>query len=111
MKSKNNRTMEQYLETGALARLLSDVGAKTAVAMSRILPAKESDKLAGLLHRIGEIVSKTDSQMYKDFPDIGHEGAAVFYGTLSGEPRNELDGKVMDAAKEKALELFGTPAD
>ena len=57
MYNKNDRTMEVYVEAGAYARLLSDVGTKAAVAMSRILPAKEADKLVYLLNKIDEVSS------------------------------------------------------
>ena len=38
--------------------------------------------------------------------DIGNEGTDVFYGTLNAEPRNGLDRKVIQMAKQKAMELF-----
>lgn len=106
MYNKNKRTLEQYLEAGAYARLLSDVGTKAAVAMSRILPAKESDKLVRLLNKIDEVISRADDQLFKDFPQLGHEGTAVFYGTLSQEPDCELDKQMICMAKKKAMDLF-----
>lgn len=99
--------MEVYVEAGAYARLLSDIGAKASVAMSQILPAKETDRLVNLLHRIDEVKSKADAQMFRDFPDLGHEGTAVFYGTLSQNPNCKLDEEVIGTAKAKARELFG----
>ena len=106
MLKKNERTMEVYVEAGAYARLLSDIGTKAAVAMSKVLPAKETDKLVRLLSRIDEIKCKADDQLFSDFPKIGHEGTDVFYGTLSSEPRNDLDAEVIEAAREKAENLF-----
>ena len=106
MYNTNERTMEVYVEAGAYARLLSDIGTKTAVAMSKILPAKETDRLMNLLHRFDEVKSKADDQLFRDFPQIGNEGTDVFYGTLSTEPRNELDAEVIRTAKAKAAELF-----
>ena len=107
MYNKNERTMEVYVEAGAYARLLSDVGTKAAVAMSKVLPAKETDRLVNLLHRFDEVKSKADDQLFRDFPQIGNEGTDVFYGTLSAEPRNKLDAEVIGTAKAKAAELFG----
>jgi hypothetical protein len=107
MYNKNERTMEVYVEAGAYARLLSDIGTKASVAMSQILPAKETDKLVNLLHRFDEVKSKADDQMFRDFPDLGHEGTAVFYGTLSLDPNGKLDEEVIGTAKAKARELFG----
>ena len=107
MYNKNERTMEVYVEAGAYARLFSDIGTKAAVAMSKILPAKETDRLVNLLHRFDEIKSKADDQLFGDFPGIGHEGTDVFYGTLGAEPRNPLDEEVISTAKAKAAELFG----
>ena len=99
--------MEMYVEAGAYARLLSDIGTKAAVAMSKILPAKETDRLVNLLHRFDEVKCKADDQLFRDFPDLGHEGTDVFYGTLSQEPENELDRKVISTAKQKAMAQFG----
>ena len=106
MYNKNERTMEVYVEAGAYARLLSDIGTKAAVAMSKILPAKETDRFVNLLYRFDEVKCKADDQLFRDFPDLGHEGTAVFYGTLSTDPRNHLDAEVIRAAKAKAAELF-----
>jgi len=106
MLNKNERTMDTYMEAGAYARLLSVIGTKAVVEMSKVLPAKDSDKFVVLLNRIDEIISKADDQLFKDFPGIGNEGADVFYGTLSAQPRNELDEKVVQMAQQKATELF-----
>ena len=106
MYNKNERTLEQYLTAGAYARLLSDVGAKASVAMSTILPAKDADRLVSLLNKIDEVISRADDQLFRDFPQLGHEGTAVFYGTLSQEPDCELDRQMICMAKMKAEELF-----
>ena len=110
MYNKNERTMGVYVEAGAYARLLSDIGTKAAVAMSKILPAKETDRLVNLLHRLDEVKCKADDQLFRDFPDLGHEGTDVFYGTLSEEPQNQLDAEVISTAKQKAMALFGDEA-
>ena len=106
MLNKNERTMDTYMEAGAYARLLSVIGTKAVVEMSKVLPAKDSDKFVVLLNRIDEIISKADDQLFKDFPGIGNEGTDVFYGTLSAQPRNELDEKVVQMAQQKTTELF-----
>ena len=108
MKRKSNRTMEMYVEAGAYARLLSDIGTKAVVSMSQILPAKETDKMVSLLNRIDEVKCKADDQLFSDYPNLGNEGTDVFYGTLSEKPRNELDEEVIRTAKQKAIELFGS---
>ena len=107
MLNKKERTMEVYVEAGAYARLLSDIGTKAAVALSRILPAKETDRLLSVLRKIDEAKSKADDQLFRDFPNIGRAGTDVFYGALRLEPDNELDEKVISAARQKAKELFG----
>ena len=109
--NKKERTMELYVEAGAYARLLSDVGAEAAVAMSKILPAKDADRLVYLLNKIDEIKCKVDDQLFSDFPQIGHDGTSVFYGTLSQETQGELDEKVIRTARQKAEELFGSNVD
>ena len=52
------------------------------------------------------IKSRADDQMFRDYPDLGHEGTAVFYGTLSQEPDYRLDEAVIRMARKKAGELF-----
>ena len=106
MYNKNERTMEAYVEAGAYARLLSDIGTKAAVTMSKVLPAKETDRLVNLLNRFDEIKSKADDQLFRDYPALGHEGTDVFYGTLGQEPRNQLDEEIISIAKQKAMGLF-----
>ena len=106
MLNKNERTMDTYMEAGAYARLLSVIGTKAVVEMSKVLPAKDADRLVVLLNKIEEIICKADDQLFRDFPGIGNEGTDVFYGTLNAEPRNGLDRKVIQMAKQKAMELF-----
>ena len=77
MLNRNGRTLEQYLEAGAYTRLLSDVG-----------------------------ISKADDKLFRDFQQLGHEGTAVFYGTLSQEPDCELDKQMICMAEKKAMDLF-----
>ena len=98
--------MEVYVEAGAYARLLSDIGPRAVVAMSKVLPAKEADRIMKLLYRFDEFRSKAEDQMFRDYPQIGDEGIDVFYGPLTREPVNELDGEVIRVAKAKADELF-----
>ena len=108
MLNKNKRTMEVYVEAGAYARLMTDIGVKAAVAMSKVLPAKESDRLVVLLNRIGEIKCKADDQLFRDYPDLGNEGTDVFYGTLRDGPRNKLDEEVIRKANSLIVELMDT---
>lgn len=106
MVNKNERTMEMYVEAGAYVRLLSDIGSKAVVAMSKVLPAKDADRLVVLLNRIDEVKSKADDQLFRDYPKLGNEGTDVFYGTLGEAPRNELDAEVIAVARQKTMALF-----
>lgn len=108
MLNKNERTMEAYVEAGACARLLTEAGTKAAVSLSKILPAKDSDRIVALLARIEEVISRADDQLFRDYPGLGHEGTCVFYGPLSEEPESELDEEVLRKAKAVALSLFGS---
>ena len=98
--------METYVEAGAWARLLTEVGAKAAVSLSKVLPARESDKLVRLLNSFDEIKCKADEQLFNDFPGLHHEGTNVFYGNLGEEPMSELDGEVIRTAKAHTMKLF-----
>lgn len=108
MLNKNERTMEVYMEAGAYARLLTDIGTKAAVAMSKVLPAKDVHRLVSLLNKIDGFKCSADDQLFMDFPRIGNEGIDVFYGALGFEPRNEPDREVIRMAQQKARELFAS---
>ena len=98
--------METYVEAGAWARLLTEIGGEATVAMSKVLPASESDKLVRLLNKFSEIKCKADDQLFRDFPSVGHDGTAVFYGSLTAETRSKLDEEVIRTAAEKVMSIF-----
>ena len=104
---RKDRTMETYIKAGAYARLLFDIGNKAAEALSCVLPAKDTDRLLVLLNKIDWIKSKADTQLFTDYPGLGHEGTSVFYGPLNYAPENELDERVISEARRMAAALFG----
>lgn len=106
MITRNKRKIEIYENAGAYMRLLKTVGTKAVVSISPLLHAKDTDKLLKALKTIDEICSKADSNMFSDYPSLGHEYVDVFYGDFDLTPRNDIDEKIRSMAKERADELF-----
>ena len=50
--------------------------------------------------------SRADDNMFHDHPEISNEYMDVFYGAVSGKPRNAVDAEVIARAKETADGLF-----
>ena len=44
--------------------------------------------------------------MFKDYPDLSKDYIDVFYGDVANEPRNEVDKKIIEMAKEVSDGLF-----
>ena len=98
---KKERTMDVYATAGAYARLFKLVGHKMIHAMGPVISMKDLDKLIDLVqYRFGQIVSRADSQLFQDHPELGHEGTHVFYGDPTLPARDELDAKVCKQIEE-----------
>lgn len=44
--------------------------------------------------------------MFRDYPQLSNEYIDVFYGNVESEPRNDVDKKVIEMAREAADGLF-----
>ena len=106
MLAKKNRTIDEYKKAGAEMRLFKNLGTKLAVDISKVLSAQDTDKLLRALNRIDEVCSRAEDNMFSDFPELGNEYIDVFYGNVSDEPRNHLDGEIINLAKQVSDELF-----
>lgn len=101
-----DRTIDVYKRVGAEMRLLKSILSKVTVDVSKVLTATETDKLIKELDRICLICSRTEENMFKDYPNLSNEYTDVFYGALNFEPRNEVDAEIIETAKRVAYELF-----
>lgn len=106
MVNKKIRTIDVYKQAGAEMRLFKSVGRKLAEDISQVLPAQDTDSFLRILDRIGVICSRAEDNMFHDHPEISNDYLDVFYGDVSGEPRNDVDAEIIGKAKETADELF-----
>lgn len=106
MLNKKDRTMEKYVKAGASIRLLNDVYCNALVEVSKILPAKDMRLLEAFQTKLWIATSRCEEQMYSDYPDLGHEGTAVFYGDLGFKRHTKIDDQVLAEAKEQVKEMF-----
>lgn len=106
MLAKKNRTIDEYKKAGAKMRLFKNVGAKLAVDISKVISASDYKILESALHRIDEVCSRAEDNMFSDFPGLGSEYVNVFYGNVGDKPRNPLDEEVLQLAKKASDELF-----
>ena len=100
MIQKNRRTVDTYMKVGA------KMGTRTAVEISQVLSATDTQKLMRALDKVDEICSKAEDNMFRDHPDLSDEYLDVFYGSTEMEPRNDVDRKVIAMAREAADGLF-----
>ena len=106
MLRKSERTMDVYKKLGAEMRLLKNLGTTVAVEVSKVLSAKDTDKLLKALYTIDSVCSQTEDNMFSDHPELGGEAVDIFYGNLNEEPRNDTDREVIELARKYANELF-----
>jgi hypothetical protein len=106
MLNKKERNLDRYKKVGAMMRLFKTLGSGIAVEASKVLPAKETDILAGILRKADILCCKAEERMLSDYPELGHEYTDVFYGSTKGETRNEADAEIIGIAKVAADELF-----
>lgn len=92
-------------------RLYKTLGTRLAVDISRVLSAADQDKLIRALGKIDEICSRVEDNMFHDHPQLSNQYLDVFYGSTDGRPRNEVDEKIIDMAKEAADGLFKGKGD
>ncbi len=106
MLKRSERTIDTYMKAGAEMRLYKNMGVRLSVDISKVLSAADQDKLANAMRRIDEICSKAEDNMFHDHPELSDQYVDVFYGNLEDEPRNDVDARVLDIAREAADELF-----
>ena len=106
MLNKKERTLEMYKKVGAMMRLYKTLGVSLAVELSKVLPAKEADKMIGILQKVDIVCCRAEECMFSGYPQLGHEYFDVFFGDTKGKARNEVDAEIIARAKVIADELF-----
>jgi len=104
MLSKKERTMERYKKAGAEMRLLKTLGGNTAVDLSLVLSAADTDKFLKALRMIEEVSVRAEDNMFRDHPELPDEYVDVFFGDTDKKPRNSVDEMMIDMAIETASE-------
>lgn len=87
-------------------RLLKSLSARLITDTGSILLKTQQDKLMIAMDKVSQLCSVAEENMFKDYPDLGKDYIDVFYGDVSDEPRNEVDKKIIEMAKEVSDGLF-----
>ena len=66
----------------------------------------DQDRMHRAIIKIENLCSQAESSMFYDHPKIPNDYLDVFYGDLITEPRNDIDGEVLQMCKELAADLF-----
>lgn len=106
MRSKQERTMERYMKVGAEMRLLKSLSARLITDTGYILLKTEQDKLMRAMDKVRQICSIAEENMFRDYPELSNHYIDVFYGNVADEPRNEVDKRIIEMAKEVSDGLF-----
>lgn len=108
MIQKKYRTEEKYLYVAACMRLAYEFTLKASVEASQLLYAADGDKFRKAHDIISTYKSKLEDNMFSDGVGISdtHTYLDVFYGSLKGEPRSEIEEKVQKIAAKIAKEMI-----
>lgn len=108
MIAKKYRTEEKYLYVAACMKLAYDFTINASVEASQLLYAADGDKFRKAHDIISMYKSKLEDNMFSDGVGISntHTYLDVFYGSLKGEPRSEIEEKVQKIAAKIAKETI-----
>lgn len=87
-------------------RLLKSLSARLITDTGSILLKTQQDKLMRAMDKVSQLCSVAEENMFKDHPQLNNHYIDVFYGDVSDEPRNEVDKKIIEMAKEVSDGLF-----
>lgn len=94
------------MKAGAEMRLLKSLSARLITDTGSILLKTQQDKLMRAMDKVRQLCSLAEEHMFKDYPDLSKDYIDVFYGDVANEPRNEVDKKIIEIAKEVSDGLF-----
>ena len=106
MHPKKYRTIDEYKLAGGEMRLFKQLGVTLTVNISKLLSARDTDKMLRALRMVDEICSKAEDNMFRDHPYLGDEYVDVFYGSVNETPRNDIDEEMIGRARRAANDLF-----
>lgn len=106
MVKRSDRTLELYKTIGAEARLIKHFLTEFVVDSSKIQYAKDSDRLSAITHSIEKLISDMEDQMFRDYPELGHDYINVFYGGLFGEAINSVDSEITQKISRNLLKTL-----
>ena len=83
---KSERTMDLYIEAAAQVKILKDVLLETQVALSKVIPLKDSDRLDRVGRVLIDISDIAECRMLRDHPEIENKDyERMFYGAISDD--------------------------
>ena len=103
MFSRKERTLEAYVEAGAYMRLLRELMSEAIMAVSKVLPAHETDKLINLEKKIDVFRSIAEDQMFKDF-----RGSPLYFGRLESVFYDNIDNDTKEVIKKEIARMVET---
>ena len=106
MLNKKMRTVEKYMNAGALLRLYKTLGARLLAEISGVLSSTDTDRMMRAMRKINEVCSNAEDNMFRDHPQLSDQYMDVFYGIIQKEPRNDVDREVTMLARKAAEDLL-----
>ena len=107
MLSEKNRTVERYLEAGAMIRFLKSVFTNTVTVMAPLMTSKDLEYMLKAHDRLEEISMRTENRMFNDHPRLSTDYYNVFYGDKTTEPRSDVDKEVLRLMLKYATRTCG----
>lgn len=106
MISKDKRTVEEYEEIGAFVTVLKNIMPYTLCELSKVLYAKDADKLIRVQNDIYRMIGKAEDQMFQDHPELGGEYLHLFYGGLHRTLEAGLHNRIYERVNQIVKTLF-----
>ena len=107
MIDRKDRTMDLYKRIGAEARFIKRMMCRFIVDSSKIMYAPDTAKLMNTSRKMDTIISGMEDQMFRDYPELGHDYVNVFYGAPDAETLNSVDAEVREIMADMLRELMG----
>ncbi len=97
--SKKERTMDLYIDAAATVYLLDEMLSNASIALSKVLPKRDSDRLFAATKALICIRDIAERRMLEDHPEISNKDYEHVFYSVSGH-YGELEGKVFDRISE-----------
>lgn len=107
MSVEYDKSIEAYLRLGAEFRLFKSLEARIREDLGKITAPRYAVSLTRARHKYDQICSKMEDEMFYKHPELNDEYVQVFYGDVGNSPYDFRDRKMLELAKQIAIELFG----